>query len=303
MLYSPMIHAERETWNVKHFTEQIKNLCKARKAIFYRLESSLPYISSDVLRSTLQASGFTRSFEEMQPEHTLVLDLTKSEEKILAQMKQKGRYNIRIAERSNLDITSSDKSGPELEAFFKLYEAMAKRQRISYRRKSYFEALLEILGQKGYARVYSARLGSSPGSGPALSEPASRTRGASGGSTKDLPPLASPDPGGEPLAAAIVVFYGNRATYLFGGSSDEYRNLMAPYLLHWQIIKDAKKTGCAEYDFFGIAPIDDPKHPWAGITRFKKQFGGQEVHLSGSWDLVFRPIEYQLFKIAEKIRR
>jgi len=78
---------------------------------------------------------------------------------------------------------------------------------------------------------------------------------------------------------------------------------MAPYKLHWEIMQEAKKRGCKCYDMFGIAPNDDEKHPWAGISKFKKQFGGQEFTSLGSWDMVFSSVKYRLFKIAEKFRR
>ncbi|MEK9155811.1 MAG: peptidoglycan bridge formation glycyltransferase FemA/FemB family protein [Patescibacteria group bacterium] len=270
MLYSPMINeAQGRRLKAGGFLEQIKNIAQKRNAIFYRVEFDTPLPTFDLKPSTF---GARRAFEEMQPEHTLILDITQSEEEILAQMKPKGRYNIKVAERSGIEITeSTDPKGPELDSFYTLYESMAKRQRISYRDKKYFEALLEILGKKDYARLYDASVN------------------IDGKTTT--------------LASAIVGNFDRRVTYLFGGSSNEHRNLMAPYLLHWQIIKDARAQGCTEYDLFGIAPNDDPKHPWAGVTRFKKQFGGREVHLAGNWDLVFRPVEYQSFKIVEKIRR
>jgi lipid II:glycine glycyltransferase (peptidoglycan interpeptide bridge formation enzyme) len=78
---------------------------------------------------------------------------------------------------------------------------------------------------------------------------------------------------------------------------------MAPYLLHWEIILDAKKQNLKEYNFLGVAPNEDQNHPWAGITRFKKQFGGYQADILGSFDLPLKPLEYKLFKFAEKIRR
>ena len=146
-----------------------------------------------------------------------------------------------------------------------------QKKKVAFRGKAYFENLLDILGKIDYARAYAAK---------------SKVDG------KEVP-----------LAAAIVIFYAEEALYLYGGSSDEHKNLMAPYLLHWKIMLDAKKAGMEKYNFLGIAPTEDPNHPWAGITRFKKQFGGEQRDIAGSYDLVLKPIEYQMFKIAEKIRR
>ncbi len=280
MLYAPMMDKNQISKTIPPHTppklggkkeeimEKIKKLAQERKAVFLRWEFDVPSNNLTIEQlNDLRSLGFRRAFEEMQPEHTLILNIASSETDILAQMKQKGRYNIKTAEKSGLNISWSKNPGTELDDFYRLYTEMAKRQKISCRQKQYFEALLAILGQKGYARAYSAKKNSVP------------------------------------LAAAIVTYYNDRATYLFGGSSSEMRNLMATYGLHWQVIKDARGLACTEYDFFGIAPDDNEKHPWAGVTRFKKQFGGTEMHLAGSWDLVFRPAEYQMFKMAEKIRR
>lgn len=98
------------------------------------------------------------------------------------------------------------------------------------------------------------------------------------------------------IAANIVLFWDEKATYLHGASDYNYRNLMAPHLLQWHQILEAKKRGCIEYDLWGI---DEEK--WPGVTRFKKGFGGREVYYPGGYDLVFQPIWYTIYKIARKI--
>lgn len=267
MLYSPMVSKlQIESIKYKDFLEQIKNIAKETKAIFYRLELDIPVGDpSTLLRMT--SHSFVKSFEEMQPENNWILDLTKSEEELLSEMKQKGRYNLKIAERSDIKVTWSDKIGPELTAFYDQYSKTGQRHKISYRGKAYFDALVEIFGTKGYARVYTA--------------------------SKD----------GVALASSIMLYYNKEALYLYGGSGEEMRNLMAPYILHWQAIKDAKDMGCTKYNFLGIAPTEDANHPWAGITRFKKQLGGYQYDILGCYDLPFKPLLYNLFKMAEKLRR
>jgi len=260
MLYSPMISRDQSKLAMqKIFLDQIKKIATDEKALFYRMES-VDETENDIDPTK---SGYIKAFEEMQPEHTLLIDLTKSEEDILAQMKQKGRYNIKIAEKNEVKIDRGS-----VDDFYKLYETMAKRQKISYRKISYFQTLLDIGSAKEYVQVFNSK--------------------AADGSV---------------LASAIIVFYKDTCTYLFGGSSDEQREKMGPYKLHWEIMLEAKRRGCKYYDMFGIAPSDDEKHPWAGVTRFKKQFGGNELTMLGSWDLVLAPMKYKLFKLAEKIRR
>ncbi|MFA4995869.1 MAG: peptidoglycan bridge formation glycyltransferase FemA/FemB family protein [Patescibacteria group bacterium] len=286
MLYSPMV-SEHQLAGIqnadnriqKDFVTGIKKVAEENNAIFYRLELDIPKELS-TFHFPLSTRNFQKSFEEMQPENNWVVDITKTEDEILAQMKQKGRYNIRVAEKNNIEITSSDKAGKELDVFYDLYSKTGKRKGVTYRGKAYFENLLDILGKIDYARTYAA-----------TAKINSKT---------------------VPLAAAVIIFYKKEALYLYGGSSDEYKNLMAPYLLHWKIMLDAKEKRIEKYNFLGVAPAgtsplgeatDDPSHPWAGITRFKKQFGGEQKDILGSYDLILKPLEYQLFKIAEKIRR
>lgn len=98
------------------------------------------------------------------------------------------------------------------------------------------------------------------------------------------------------ISANIVLFYKNQAIYLHGASDYNYRNLMAPYLLQWEQIKEAKKKGCVKYDFWGI---DEKK--WPGVTRFKKGFKGKEIKYPCAYDLVFNDFWYKIYKIAKKL--
>lgn len=269
MLYSPMVSPDLlSDIKEKSFLSEIEEIARKSNAIFYRLELDIPTNFSGANPTKL---GFIKAFEEMQPEHTLILDLTEDEEKILAQMKQKGRYNIKIAEREGIFLESSDSVATQLDDFYRLYSETGKRHKITYRAKSYFNSLLEILSKSGYARVYTAYF---------------KNKGKK-----------------TALASAIIVYSGKKAIYMFGSSSDEYKNMMAPYKLHWEIIKEAKRAGFETYDFFGIAPDGDQNHPWAGVTRFKKQFGGNQIDILGSYDYIFNSLKFKLFKIAEKIRR
>ena len=267
MLYSPRVSKDQWSSVSDRFIEEIQRIGNENSSIFYRLELDSPESDSSLLR----AHDLKKSFEEMQPEHSLILDISKTEEEILAQMKQKGRYNIKIAKKNDIAIEYSTDRGEILDQFYGLYSTMASRHGITHRNKNYFEKLIEFLGEKDYARCYIATVKENK--------------------TKI------------PVAGAIATFYNGAAIYLYGGSADNFRNLMAPYILHWQMILDAKEKNCKKYDFFGIAPTEDPKHPWAGVTRFKRQFGGEEEHILGSYDLLLKPIEYQIFKVAEKIRR
>jgi len=104
---------------------------------------------------------------------------------------------------------------------------------------------------------------------------------------------------GRLLAGNIVLVHGRQAVYLYGASSNEHRNLMAPYALQGAAMRDARDRGAAEYDLFGIPPTDDPDHPMYGLYRFKTGFGGDRVHRHGAWDYVFRPLVWALWTRAD----
>jgi len=103
---------------------------------------------------------------------------------------------------------------------------------------------------------------------------------------------------GKIIAVGLFCFFGGRVTYLHGASDNEARNLMAPYLLQWEIIKKARAEGYKNYDFYGI---DDKK--WPGVTRFKNGFGGFTKEYPGTYDFVFKPVIYGLYGFLRKVKR
>jgi len=107
---------------------------------------------------------------------------------------------------------------------------------------------------------------------------------------------------GDLLAGIIVAFYGGRATYLYGASSNEKRNLMPAYALQWEAIKQAKDLGCREYDFFGIPPTHDKSHPMHGLFQFKTGFGGEIHHYYGAWDFPYGKLFYGFYRLVERLR-
>lgn len=227
--------------------------------LFFRLEILDEY--NEKIDEKLKKFGFIKAFEELQPEWRQVIDISKSEEEILAQMKEKGRYNIRVAERERVSVRKSE----NIDEFYKIFIDTAKRDGFSIRPREYFEKMLEILGKN--VELLTAEFQ------------------------------------GKIIAAEIVSYYDETASYLYGASSSEHRNLMAPYLLHWEAIKQAKEKGCKYYDLLAVNPEGEDSHKFAGIGRFKRQFGGKTVHITGSYDLVYKPVWYWLFKMAEKLRR
>lgn len=221
-----------------------------------------PPIIRPIFQKPLRKAG-----SDVQPPDTVLLSLEPGEEEILAGMKPKWRYNIRLAAKKGVLVTEEGAGG--LSAFYNLYEETSKRDRIAIHPLKYYEGLF-------------ARTESGPGA-PDLRLWVARHEG-------------------EALAAIITLFYGDTATYLYGASSDNKRELMPAYALQWAAIRAARDAGCVVYDFYGIPPSDDPDHPMAGLYRFKRGFGGRVVHYAGSWDLVLSAPLYLAWRGAEALR-
>ncbi|EKD33184.1 MAG: hypothetical protein ACD_76C00076G0003 [uncultured bacterium] len=206
-----------------------------------------------------------RKTSHIQPSATLMVDLNKSEEDLLGEMHQKTRYNIKVASKHGVSVKI--KSG-DLSLFIKLLKETANRDAFRAHSISHYEKLLSSLNSSDI-RAFVAEASVS----------------------------------GKVIASNFMIDYAGVRTYLHGASSSSNRNLMAPYLLHWELMRDAKSIGLRWYDFWGIAETDDPLHPWAGITRFKKGFGGEVVRYPGAFDLVLNKKMYQLYRIARAVRR
>ena len=208
--------------------------------------------------SLLKKSGFIKG-KDIQPRKTLILDITKTEKELLNQMHYKTRYNIRLAEKKGVEIRAKSQKSKvkNFEEFWRLLQQTAKRGNFRTHPKEYYKKMLEII----------------PETELFIAEHQNRV-----------------------IAANIVIFYQKTAIYLHGASDYQYRSLMAPHLLQWKQILEAKRRGCIEYDFWGI---DEKK--WPGVTRFKKGFGGKQVIYPGAYDLVFQPVWYKIYKLAKVI--
>ena len=203
----------------------------------------------------------------VQAPDTVIIDLIRQEDAILAAMKPKWRYNIRLGEKK----TAVTRCGVErLADFYALLEETARRDHIFIHHESYYRTLFE-LAETGPAT-------------PSVS-------------------LYLAEYEQKPVAGLIALFYQKEAVYLYGASSSENRNLMAPYALQWRAMRDAKAAGCAFYDLFGIPPTDDPRHPMAGLYRFKTGFGGTIIHRAGCYDYAYKPVLGGLFHAAEHLRK
>lgn len=189
---------------------------------------------------------------DLVPTPTLLVELGKDDAGLLAAMTQKGRYNVRLAERKGVEVVSSPANDLTGE-FHELFDLTCTRHSFPGEPVGFFTRLMDALGPAGMARVYLATYQ------------------------------------GMPAAAALAVFFGGRATYLYGGTSPFLRRTMAAYAMHWRIMRDARDRGFGLYDLYGVAPGDQPYHPYAKFSAFKARFGGSLVRTIGAQDIYFYP--------------
>ncbi|MDP3685803.1 MAG: peptidoglycan bridge formation glycyltransferase FemA/FemB family protein [bacterium] len=237
---------------------------RLRGGVFARVELKLPKESG--IADILKTAGFTSAERNIQPQDTRVLDLTQSEDALLRAMHPKARYNIRLAGRHGV-VVRENTTPRGLRIFLDLAREVARRERFHYHPERYYEALLNALTPVGMLTLRVA------------------------------------EHQGIPLAAGLFVRFGDTMTYAHGASSSRRKHVMAPHLLHWESILQAKASDAARYDFFGVAPPGaSVTHPWFGITRFKQGFGGVEEHYVGTADLVVDPTFYRLYEAGRSLR-
>jgi lipid II:glycine glycyltransferase (peptidoglycan interpeptide bridge formation enzyme) len=257
------IASENRAKVLTELAKKLKSLL-APNCVFIRFDPPWPVADNEDI--SLLSAGLKRAAATVQAPDTVHIDLTPSCDEILAQMKSKWRYNISLSDKKDVKIKNVGEQG--LEIFYSLLKETAARDGIAVHSFDYYKTLSEIGNNRNMdIRLYTA-----------VHE-------------------------NDYLAAIMVLFFGDCATYLYGASSNVKRNLMAPYALQWKAIRDAKETGCREYDLFGIPPDDAPDHPMAGLYRFKTGFGGQIIHRPGSWDYPYKPLFYRAFYLAETLRK
>ena len=236
---------------------EIDSICKSHRAIFLKLE---PDTWGNVQPETWNLKLET-SPHNIQPPHTIIIDIRGTEEEILARMKQKTRYNIRLAEKKGVTVRTWD----DIESFHKMMLVTGGRDGFGIHSLEYYKRAYELLQSKGLGEILVAEYE------------------------------------GRPLAALFVARNGNRAYYLYGASTDEERNRMPTYLLQWEAMKWAKARGGEEYDLWGVPDEDETtleenfesRHDglW-GVYRFKRGFGGELKRAAQALDRVYNPLLY-----------
>jgi len=259
------------------FLKEVDQICRKRHVFLLKIEpdgwrleplnGSEGHSESFPLEPFIEdtiPSGLIVSRHSIQPPRTILVSLTEGEELILNRMKQKTRYNIRLAQRSEVKISTTN----TLELFSDMMKETGERDQFGVHSRSYYQSCYELFHSRGQCELLLA-------------------------SYQD-----------EPLAMLMVFSYGQRAWYLYGASRNVHREKMPTYLLQWEAMRWAKAHGCTTYDLWGVPDEDDETLEakftdrstglW-GIYRFKRGFGGTLFRSAGPWDRIYNPIFYRAY--------
>jgi peptidoglycan pentaglycine glycine transferase (the first glycine) len=242
---------------------EVDALCRRKRAVFLKVEPDVWETDRAVLDGCLP--GFRPSPQCIQPPRTIVIDLGGSEESVLARMKQKTRYNIRLAEKKGVTVRQVEDVG----TFGRMMGITGERDGFGVHTTEYYR---------------KARAAFAPGEECALL-------------------IAEFE--GQALAGLMAFRHGTRAWYLYGASTEIERSRMPAYLLQWEAMRWARAHGCCEYDLWGVPDADEGELEehfeqradglW-GVYRFKRGFGGELRRSAGAWDRVYQPALYRLYR-------
>lgn len=245
-------------------------MVKALSELAAKYQTVFIQIEPNVIRSSgLKAFSFKNLLVSQHPlftKYTFILDLTKSEEELMRQMHPKTRYNLRLAQKHQVKI-QEDNSDAAFSQYLKLTGETTARQKFYAHNENYHLHMWEILKKAGIAHLFTAAYQN------------------------------------EILAAWIVFVFKDTVYYPYGASSRQYREVMAPNLLLWEIARWAKAKGIKYFDLWGaMGPEPDTNDPFFGFHRFKLGYGPKHVEFVGSYDLIFRPVIYRIYCIADNLR-
>ncbi|MBI5221480.1 MAG: peptidoglycan bridge formation glycyltransferase FemA/FemB family protein [Candidatus Magasanikbacteria bacterium] len=210
--------------------------------------------------------GFRNAPIHMHPELSWMLDITKPEDQLLQEMRKTTRYSIKKAEKDGVTIHVSQ-AAEDLDKFWQCYQDTVQRQNFTPFSKNYLTHEFETFNRDNQALFFLAEY------------------------EKQI------------ISSAIIIIYQGTGFYHQGASIQKYAKIPASYLLQWQVIKELKKRGAQTYNFWGVSPEDQPKHPWAGLSLFKKGFGGYPKQYIPTQDYILNPLRYYLNFAIETLRK
>ncbi len=249
---------------VQAFTQEIRIQAKAEKCVFVRVRPQL--LSDDFSISLFASLGFRGAPSHLHAELTQQLDISLPEEEILTKMRKGTKYEVKNSLKTGVEVTSSTDTA-DMQKFYELQIETAKRQGFVPFSYNFLEKQFEVFTQDKQALLYTAKYHN------------------------------------RVLAQAFIIFQGQEAVYHYGASTEAGRKYPGAYAIQWEAIKEAKRRGMSRYNFWGIAPPDQPNHRFAGITTFKRGFGGEAVEYLHARDLVINQPHYLINLLIEETRR
>jgi len=222
-------------------------------------------VKSQKSKLQLKSKNLIESKHPLFPTWTQILDLNKTEDELLKSFHSKTRYNIRLAEKKGV-VVKEESNEKGFKVFAKLYFETTKRQKYFGHDEKYHKIVWDNL-KNSLSHILIAYYNNIT------------------------------------LAAYELWYLDGIIYYVYGGTSELHRNLMASNLLMWEAIKLGKRLGAKKFDMWGSLPPDyDPKHSWSGFTRFKQGYGTKFVEMVGSYDLVINPVLYRIYNIIYALR-
>lgn len=257
-----MAHIARSKSFSKEELDELAKIGKEQGAIALRLEPNVLEGERQVAHPKLKKSS-----QHVFVPHNFLLDLTKSEDDLLAAMHPKTRYNIRVAQKNGV-VIAEQTNQETLETFIALQKKTSKRQQFFLHPDEYYRTVFAELLPKNMVKL-----------------------------------LVAKHPQGQIISIWFIVMFKDTFTYLYGASDHEYRQLMGNNLLAWEAIRMGKQLGYKVFDFGGTySNITNTKDPRFGVHRFKAGFNPQHVTYVGTFDLVLEPFWYYIFTVANTIR-
>jgi lipid II:glycine glycyltransferase (peptidoglycan interpeptide bridge formation enzyme) len=254
--------------------DDLQSLARRERAILIKIDPDLSS-ATDIARE-LAIGDWRLSPDQIQFRNTALLDLARDEAEILAAMKQKTRYNIRLAERKGVRVRLGAEA--DLDLLYRMYAETSLRDGFVIRSADYYREAWGRFIRAGLAQPFIAEVGDDPAS--------SR----------------------EPVGGLVLFTFARTAWYMYGMSRAAHREKMPNHLLQWEAMRWAKANGCDTYDFWGAPDEFVETDPMWGVWKFKEGFGARPVRHIGAWDYAPSPLLYKLYtsvlpRVLEVMRR
>lgn len=266
--YAPKGPGVKDLAQLEEFIAQVRAYVASKNVFMVKIEPDL--LMTDAPKAKLEKLGLEKSKFNLQwNQATTLVDLSPSEDDIIASFKQKTRYNIRLAARKGVEVRAVDLTKDNMATMYRLLKATQGRNGFYMRSQKYLEDFWQAYTDAGMGQLFFA-----------MHE-------------------------GEVLAGLYALYLGRKGLYKDGGSKRAKTNLMAPYLMQWEVMKWLKERGVEEYDLHGMPPkdqLENPEHPLAGLVQFKSGFNPELTEYVGVYNLPIDQVKYDKWtKYGERL--